>query len=356
MRHAFRRTQQGAHGAGRLRATRPRHAHLDAMRICLAALCVLAGAANASAQESHILVVAGVSGDEAHAKQFHAWATTLIEAAKTKDNVPDANIIYLAERPELDPARIRGRSTRELVTKAVSDIAAKARPGDQVVVVLIGHGSFDGTVGSFSLPGPDMTATEWGALLKKMSAQKVAFINTASSSGAFLAAVATPGLTVVTATKTGGERNEPKFGGFFVEAFGDTSADADRNGHVSVLEAFNFANNNVVKAYEQAGLLRTEHAAIEDGGGGQLAGTQFLTARPSDGGLRVDTSNPEMRALVADREAIQKEIDALRLRKEAAAIDPDRYATDLERLLTSLALKTRAIRELEATQKKAAKP
>jgi hypothetical protein len=103
-------------------------------------------------------------------------------------------------------------------------------------------------------------------------------------------------------------------------------------------------------------LLRTEHAAIEDGGGGQLAGTQFLTARPSDGGLRVDTSNPAMRALVADREAIQKEIDALRLRKEAAAIDPDRYAKDLERLLTSLALKTRAIRELEATQKKAAKP
>ena len=81
---------------------------------------------------------------------------------------------------------------------------------------------------------------------------------------------------------------------------------------MSVQEAFNYADNLVVKAYEQAGLLRTEHAAIDDGGGGKLAATQFLTARPSDGGLKVDTSDPAMRALVAEREEIQKQIDALR--------------------------------------------
>ena len=69
-----------------------------------------------------------------HAKQFHAWATTFIDAAKTKDGVPDANITYLAEKPDVDAARIRDRSTREAVTKAVADIAAKARPGDQVVI------------------------------------------------------------------------------------------------------------------------------------------------------------------------------------------------------------------------------
>ena len=91
------------------------------------------------------------------------------------------------------------------------------------------------------MPGPDMTVADWAAQLKKLSAQKVAFINTTSSSGAFLPAVAAPGRTVVTATKTGGERNEALFGGFFVEAFGDAAADADRNGHVSVLEAFNYA-------------------------------------------------------------------------------------------------------------------
>jgi hypothetical protein len=312
------------------------------------ALLVCAAAARAAAQESHLLVITGVAGDEEHAKKFHAWATKLIDAAKTKDGVPEANIVYLAEKPEMDAAHIRGRSTTENVQKAFTDLAAKAHPGDQVVIVLIGHGSFDGSVAAFSMPGPDMTAADWAAALKKLSALKVAFINTTSSSGAFLPAVAAPGRTVVTATKTGGERNEAMFGEFFVEAFGDSAADADRNGHVSVLEAFNYANNKVVKAYQQGGLLRTEHATLDDGGDGKLAGTQYLTAHPADGGLNVDVSDPAMRALVAEREAIQKNIDALKEKKDT--LDPARYDRDMERLLTDLALKTKAIRDREARQ------
>jgi hypothetical protein len=316
---------------------------------------LIGAAGRAEAQESHILVIAGTSGDEEHAKQFHEWAVKLIDAAKTRDGVADANIVYLAEKPEMDAARIRGRSARESVEKAVADVAAKAAAGDQVVILLIGHGTFDGSSARFNLPGPDLTAEDWAALLKKLSAQKVAFINTSSSSGAFLPTVAAPGRTVVTATKTGGERNEAKFGGFFVEAFGDTAADTDRNGHVSVLEAFNYADNKVVKAYEQEGLLRTEHAALDDGGDGKLAGTQFLTAHPADGGIRVDTTDPAMRALLAEREAIQKEIDSLRAKKDK--VDPASYDRDMERLLTDLALKTRAIREREAqVGKKAGAP
>lgn len=312
----------------------------------LSALMICAPAARAAAQDSYLLVITGIAGDEEHAKQFHRWATTLIEAAKTKDGVPDANIVYLAEKPDVDAARVRGRSTGENVRKAVADLAAKAHPGDQVVIVLIGHGSFDGTTAAFSMPGPDLTAADWASLLKKLSAQKVAFINTTSSSGAFLPAVAAPGRTVVTATKTGGERNEAMFGEFFVEAFGDSAADADRNGHVSVVEAFNYANNKIVKAYQQGGLLRTEHATLDDGGDGKLAATQYLTAHPADGGLKVDVSDPATRALVAEREAIQKDIDTLKEKKDT--LDPARYDQDMERLLTALALKTKAIRDREA--------
>lgn len=314
----------------------------------LVALFVCTTAVRASAQDSYLLVITGVAGDEEHAKQFHKWATTLIDAAKTKDGVSDANITYLGDKPDLDAARIRGRSTSENVQKAVADLAAKAHAGDQVVIVLIGHGSYDGNVAAFSMPGPDMTVADWAAQLKKLSAQKVAFINTTSSSGAFLPGVAAPGRTVVTATKTGGERNEAMFGEFFVDAFGDAAADADRNGHVSVLEAFNYADNKVVKAYQQAGLLRTEHATIDDGGNGKLAATQYLTAHPADGGLKVDVSDPAMRALVAEREAIQKDIDALKAKKDT--LDPARYDQEMERLLTNLALKTKAIRDREAKQ------
>jgi hypothetical protein len=334
---------------------RARHGMSRLSAVVVTGLLVFGGAARAAAQDSHILVVTGVSGDEAHAKQYHAWAAAFLDAATVKDGVPDANITYLAEKPDADPARIKGRSTRDEVEKAIADLA-KSHPGDQVVILLIGHGSFDGSVAAFNLPGPDLTATDWAALLKKLSAQKVAFIDTTESSGAFLPTVAAPGRTVVTATKTGGERNETIFGEYFVAAFGDAAADADRNGHVSVLEAFNYANNNVVKAYAKDGTLRTEHAAIDDGGDAKLPAALFLTAHPADGGLKVDTSDPAMRALVAEREAIQMQIDALKAQKDT--LDSARYDQQMESLLTNLALKAKAIRDLEAADaaKKAGKP
>ena len=62
-------------------------------------------------------------------------------------------------------------------------------------------------------------------------------------------------------------------------------------------------------------------------------------------------TDPEMRALVGEREAAQKEIDALKLQKDR--LEPARYDQEMERLLTNLALKTKAIRDLEA--KKAGK-
>src|SRR5439155_10102118 len=92
----------------------------------------------------------------------------------------------------------------------------------------------------------------------------------------FLAALAGPGRTIVTATKTGGERNETRFPSYFVEAFEDNAADSDRNGRVSVFEAFEYARTKVAKSYEQQGLILTEHAALDDGNQGKLAATLFL--------------------------------------------------------------------------------
>ncbi|MES1254263.1 MAG: hypothetical protein ABUS56_01565 [Acidobacteriota bacterium] len=326
--------------------TRPARARRALLTGTLAVLGWCGAPVRAAAQDSHLLVITGVSGDAAHAAQFHKWASALVTAAIEKDGVPADHITYLAEDVTVDAGRIRARSTRPNVEKAVADLAKASRPGDPITIVLIGHGAFDGKVASFNLPGPDLTAGEWATLLGTLAGRQVAFVDTTASSGPFVAAVAAPGRTVVTATKTGGERNEPQFGAFFTEAFGEPSADADRNGHVSIFEAFTYANNKVAKVYEQAGLLRTEHATLEDGHDGVQAATQFLTAHPSDGGLQVDTTDPVMRALVAEREALQRDVDALKLRK--STLDPSRYEHDMEALLTDLALKTKAIRDLQA--------
>ncbi len=333
-------------GGGAPRGIRKGRAWTAAIRAAvITTLGVCAFARPALAQDPHLLVITGVSGDEDHAKKFAGWATKLIDGAKTKDAVPDANIVYLAEKTDSDK-RVNARSTKENVEKAIADIAMKSRPDDEVFIVLIGHGSFDGKVATFNLPGPDLTAADWAVQLGKLAPQRVTFVNTTASSGAFTAVVAGPGRTIITATRTGGERNEAKFGEFFVEAFGDTSADADRNGHVSAQEAFDYAKNKVVKTYEQAGFLLTEHAVLDDGSGGKLAATQFLAAHPADGGLNIDRNDAALRALADQREAVQKQIDALKVQKDK--LDPMRYDQEMEKLLTELALKTKAIRDAQA--------
>ena len=337
------------------RGPTPARSRCGARRLALlaraagACLIALVCATTAFAQDTRLLVITGVSGDDEHAEAFHRWALIMINAAKSRDGVPDANITYLGERTETDPAHIRARSTKENVESAIADLAAKSKPDDSIIVVLIGHGTFDGRNASFNLPGPDLTVADWEKLLAKLSKQRVAFVNTAPASGAFLPSIAGPGRVIVTATKTGGERNETRFAEFFVTAFGDAAADSDRNGHVSVLEAFNYAKDKVVRAFQADGLLLTEHATLDDGADGKLAGSLYLTAHPSDAGLNVDRADPALAALADEREAIQKQIDGLKLRKDT--MDPARYDQDMEKLLTDLALKTKAIRDLQAKKK-----
>jgi hypothetical protein len=292
---------------------------------------------SAAAQQTHMLVVTGVAGDEEHAKKFNQWAATFIEAAKSKEGVPADNIVYLSDRA----------ATKAGVEKAFADIATRAKANDEVFVLLIGHGSFDGTTAAFNLMGPDLTADDYGRLLAKFTAQRVVFVNTSSASGAFLKPLAGPGRVIVTATKTGGERNDTDFPEFFVAAFGDASADRDRNGHVSIGEAFEYAKTKVTQAFQQKGLLLTEHATLEDGGEGRLASTIFLAQSGST--LQVDTSDPAMRALVDERDAIDRRVADLRTHK--ASMPDAQYEAEMEKLLTELAVKTREIRELQARKK-----
>jgi len=281
-----------------------------------------------------------VPGDEEHAQKFQRWAASFIDAAKKKDAVPDANVTLLADK----------QATKAGVEKAFADLSARVKPADAVLVLLLGHGSFNGTQAAFNLPGPDLTVDEWTRLLARLPSRRVAFVDTTSSSGAFLPAVAAPGRVVITATKTGGERNETLFPEYFVAAFGDPAADRDRNGHVSVAEAFEFAKTKVVQAFQQKGLLLTEHAVLDDGGGGGLASTLFLGTGRAEGTLAIDLADPAMKKLADEKEAIDQQIAALRLKKPS--MPEAEYDAQLETLLTGLALKTKAIRDLQAQKDK----
>ena len=65
---------------------------------------------------------------------------------------------------------------------------------------------------------------------------------------------------VITATNSYAQRYDTVFADAFIKAMTATDADADKNGRISVLEAFNYASRLVAQHYEQTGHLSTEHA------------------------------------------------------------------------------------------------
>ncbi len=298
------------------------------------------------AQDTHLLVITGVGGDDEHTQQFHKWATAIVDAAKERGGLSDATITYLGDKPELDAAHIKARSTRDNVQKAFADLAAKVQPADEVVVVLIGHGSFDGKMGAFNLPGPDLTADDYAKLVGALKSERVVFVNTSSSSGAFLQPLAGPGRTIITSTKTGGEKNEPVFAQYFADAFKDSAADTDRNGRISLAEAFEYAKSKSAATYTKAGTILTEHATLDDSHEGKFAATLYLESDRARAEKTAKVANPELRALLESQHVLEDQVTALKLKKDALpAADYDRQ---METLLTDLALKARAIRDIEA--------
>ena len=318
-------------------------------------LTVLLAPAAASAQDTHLAVIVGLAGEAEHGELFRRWAGTLVDHASTRLKIPRERIVYLLEKPEQDAKRATGRSSKEEIEKALGALAAAAGADDTVFVVLIGHGTFDGKIAKFNLPGPDMTPADFAAALKRLSSKKVVFVNTASASGPFVEALAGPGRTIVTATRTGAERFATLFGGYFVDALVGDAADADKNRKVSVLEAFNAAKIDVTRAYEKQGIMLTEHPLLEDGGDGE--GSLEPSAQGKDGRIAAILSlgtpatalalpdDPQLRQLYEERRALEQRVESLKLLK--SSMEPGKYASELEGLLTELAKKSQQIRAAE---------
>src|SRR2546423_13683069 len=300
--------------------------------------------APAAAQSTHLLIVVGLAGDPEHGELFQKWATTLADTASGRLGVAREHVTLVAG----------DRATRDEGTRAFGALVSSAAEDDPVMIVLFGHGTFANKVAKFNLKGPDMTPEDFAALLKRLRSKRVVFVDTASASGPFVESLSGAGRVIISATRTGAEQYATLFGGPFVEAFGTEAADADRNGRVSVLEAFDYARRQVAAAYQREGLMQTEHALLDDNGdreGSLQPGPQAKDGQSaavlSLGSTHHEAApaNEQLRALYAERQALEQRIDALKLLQ--SGMEPDKYAAELEKLATELAVKSRQIREVE---------
>ena len=290
----------------------------------------------ARAQQVHVLVVTGLSGEPQYRVPFMQAASTLADSARTRWGVADSSVIVLGEDPAADLRHITGRSTRDGVAQAFLTLSRRVAPGDVLLVFLNGHGAGERASSRVNLPGPDPTAADYATWLSGFARQTVVFVNAASGSGDFVPIIAGAGRVVVTATRTGIERNESIFAQPFVRGLTGTEADADKDGRVSVFEAFDFARKEVVRAYETDNKMLTEHAVLNDS----------ALARTVSFGAPRGSADPRIAALVAERQELESQVLALRGRK--ATSDATVYEQELERLLLLLAEKSQAIRAASA--------
>jgi hypothetical protein len=264
----------------------------------------------------YYLVVGGLGGEPKYQEQFDK-ATGDVAAVARRTTGNDRVIVLQGES-----------ATRAAVVKALDSLRTRTKPADSLAVVLVGHGSFDGDTYKFNLPGPDIDGAELRRLLTAVPAKSQLVVNATSASGAVLDSWASDNRAVITATRSGFERNATRFAELFAAALVDGAADINKNGVITAQEAFDYASRSVAESFTKQGTLATEHPQIKGGGAARFTVAR-LGAAPSA------PSSPEVAALTAERERLDGEIEALKGRREQ--MQADAYLGQLQKLLVQLA-------------------
>lgn len=308
------------------------------IRLVLAWLCVSAGAL-ASQDAPTVLIVVGAPGEEKYGSPFAQWAEVWRQTA-SKSGAKELVI-------GLDPAGETHDIDR--LKRALSDEPKEA--AQELWLVLIGHGTFDGKQAKFNLRGPDFTAAEFAAWLRPFK-RPVAVINCASASGPFINELSGPGRVIVTATRSGYEQNYARFGEYIAEALKSPSADLDKDNQVSLLEAFLLAAHRVNEFYAAEGRLATEHALIDDNGDGRGTPADWfrgvrVVKKAAEGGSPDGARAHQWHLIRSDEEQLlspelrakrdQLELSLVRLREQKTSLTPDAYLRKLEELMLQLA-------------------
>lgn len=282
---------------------------------------------------TYYITIAGLGGEADYEQRFQGLAGDLDKLLK--DSGGDLRVHTLSGK----------EATRAHINEIFAAVAHEAKAEDDLVVILIGHGSFDGAEYKFNLPGPDISGSELASLCDKIAGKRQLIVNTTSASGGSVGALKKSGRAVVTATKSGTEKNATVFARYWIEAMRDPAADVDKNESISALEAFQYAERKTVEFYESQKRLATEHPQFEDTG---KSDPVRAPSTESNEGLLLSTftlvrigqaqraaADPAKRDLLAKKEELEQKID--KLKYEKAAMPEDAYKSQLTAALVELA-------------------
>jgi hypothetical protein len=224
-------------------------------------------------RERHALILCGHPGDAEHVKSFTETVRKLGKGLTKTVGIPPErqHILFGADRPK-DLPGATGPATREAVLAKIAEVRKALRPEDGLWVICLGHGHHDGRQAWWNLPGPDISAAEFGKLFADVACREQVFVMTTSLSGYFVAPLSRRDRVVIAATEADAEPNETKFPGVFAQflASGLDAAehDVDKDGKLSLFDLYVVVAKEIAQSYASAEQLATEHQQIDDDGDG----------------------------------------------------------------------------------------
>lgn len=314
------------------------------MRIAAILVVALWSVSEAQAEERWALVLSGASGGPKYAEQMREWRTGISSALVDRYGFSADKVRMLVD----ETVKTGEQGTAVNLRKMVGEIRQGLTRDDVLLIILLGHGTYDGDVAKFNLVGPDLTAADWAGLLNGLPGRLVV-VNTTSASFPFLERLAGSNRIVITATDSGAQKYATVFPEYFVKALGEASSDLDKNGRTSVFEVFEATSAAVKQHYQQRGQLTTERAVFDDNGDGvgreaEAPGPDGSMARLLylDAESPAAANNPELAALIRRRRELETEAEALKQKK--GAMPEPAWQAEYEKLMIELAKVSREIR------------
>ena len=287
--------------------------------------------------ESSALIISGAPGDDEHVKKYTAWT--------------ESTRLVLAGGMGFNPARIivlsGEKSSQAEIKGAFAKLKEQLKPADTFILILIGHGSYDGLEYKFNNVGPDLSGKDFNELLSTLNAGRIVVVNSTSNSGGATEVMAGKNRMIIAATKTGFEGNDTVFYEYFLDGLQKSAADENKDNKISVWEAFKFAVDGVERFYKDGGRIPTEHPQISDNGSPMTGVVPEAPVMASLTSLTVDrpvvVADAKMQALLNEQKEIQQKIETLQINK--ASMLKEDFNEQIENLILQLALKGQQIEE-----------
>lgn len=320
------------------------------MRVVAVVALVVLYAGPVAAEQRYAIILSGASGGAKYAEQMAEWRNGLRTALVDRYGFSADNVRVFVD--ETDKTGEQGSAQN--VRNSIAAIRKQLTQQDFLLIVLFGHGTYDGESAKFNLVGPDLTAAEWKTMLNALPG-RVVVVNTTASSFPFLEELSGPNRIVITATDSAAQKYATVFPDYFVKSMQAASSDLDKNGRTSIFEVFAATSLAVKQHFEQRGQLTTERAVFDDNGDGvgreseapgpdgALARTLYLDAE-----LPAAANNPELAALIRRRQALEAEAEALKAKKDS--MPQPQWEAEYEKLMLELARVSREIKTKSGSQ------